>query len=114
MVPEFLFTTYFLRQLSNISPEHLLEGNVGHHPSFPTSIKGQALSLQDKIELSEGKQKISGLQENIFLRECNNFFHSHFLLELTVFVNTWVLGNSSQWDEKTNQRNWSESYYLII
>lgn len=63
---EFLFTTYLLRQLSNISPEHLQEGNVGHNPSFPTSMKGRPLSLRDKIKPSEGKQKISGLEGNIF------------------------------------------------
>lgn len=66
MAPEFLFTTYLLRQLSNISPEHLQEGNVGHNPSFPTSMKGRPSSLRDKIKPSEGKQKISGLEGNIF------------------------------------------------
>lgn len=78
-------------QLSNISPEHLQEANVGYNPSFPTSIKGQPLSLGDKIKPSEGKQKMSGLERNIFLRECNNFFRSHFLVELRVFVSTGVL-----------------------
>lgn len=77
---EFLFTIYLLRQLSNISPHiYLQEGNIGHNPSFPTSIKGQPLSLRDKIQPSKGKQKMSGFEGNIFLRECNNFFQSHFL-----------------------------------
>lgn len=103
---EFLFTTYLLRQLSNISPKHLQEANIGHNPSLPTSKKGWlVLGLQGiKTEPSEGKQNTSGLQGNIFLRECNNFFLSRFLLELTFFTSTGVLGSRVNGGENESQK----------
>lgn len=50
-----------------LQPIYLLEASVGHNLSFPTTIKGQPRYMGDKIEPSEGKQKMSGLEGNIFL-----------------------------------------------